>query len=38
MPSPEQLGRLARELLREMAQHNPEFEKRLRDEGIEAEG
>lgn len=36
--SPEHFSRLAREILREMAQHDPTFEQRLRDEGIDIEG
>ena len=34
LPTPEQMGRIARELLREMVQHGPEFESRVYRAGI----
>jgi hypothetical protein len=37
LPSPEQMGRIARELLREMAQYTPEFESRIYRAGIRVE-
>jgi hypothetical protein len=36
-PSPQQLGQLARQLLREMAEHDSGLAKRLRNEGIDPE-
>lgn len=38
MLSPEQFSDLARDLLRELARHDPSIEERLRAEGIDADG